>query len=405
MYSEDEAVRVYNLILGDKTRIQEAVFLRVIEMAEEYLYMNGKELCCYQDKLLEFREITKGIGHSIFVCAFLAVRQYKTGIDYLPIYESPVIRSDDMRLRHILSNGIAENHFHLNGSAPTAILSWVCLMNHPSRREQEFIMFNEQRNFFSFPQEDGKLTLYDEIIWSAAIRLLLFYKNLDRKKDEEKVGDWLRSFHEKVVGVDELQILIDGERGTSSGAEYDYIGSVLDRNDIMFPIAGEWTFLVHIFSMYLEHSSDTDINFMYMYILIYCRFYGELIQSNDAVGFYNFLRYQDRKEIFLEGYPWYERQVKKIAIEMALQSPNLISLEARIVPKSTEIELLHQQELYTKDLFKCEKDRCKGCQYYNDLLETCDKAKCDKIFNRLYFVYHFVKSPEKVDHIKTELKI
>lgn len=398
VYSEDEVNYIYDLILKRGEDLPHIVFALLKEISEEYLYMSGKDICCHQNKILEFRQISMGIGQHIFISVFESARRAKTDMIGMLPYDSSIIKSDDLRLKHILGNGIAENHFHLNGSAPTAMLSWICLMNHPSKRGSEFRMFDERRNFFSSSEEDYGSSLQMSVITAAAIRLRLYYVMNSRKHEAQTIQNWLHLYQMGVESVNELQLMIDDERNLMSKEALDYIPFSAYRERLFYPIAGEREFLVNLFGFIWDKDIDTHeyVGEMYAYLLIYCRFYGEMIQSNQAVGFYNFMRYQDRKEIFLDSYPYYSYQVKKMALEMALTPEFLVSLEARITPKLTKKELVAQQRLFSNKMFASDTVRCLGCEYYDEVLEQCSKEQCIRIFDRLFFVYHFVKVPDTV---------
>lgn len=398
MCSENEVIYIYELIMEYGESLPFAVFKLLEEIAKEYLYMNGSRLCCHQNKMLEFRKVSMGIGQQIFISAFEAARKKQLGVRGFSPCNMLIIQSDDLRLRHILSDGIAENHFHLNGSAPTALLSWICLMNHPSKRNREFIAFDERRNFFASSEEDKGCSLQEQMIIAAAIRLLLYYAMDGRQSEAWKVQEWLRLYLDGIESVNELQVMIDGERAFMQKDALDYICFSGQGNLLFYPLAGEQEFLQNMYQGVWEKDSCAQkwIGAMYAYLLIYCRFYGEMIQSNQAVGFYNFMRYQDRKEIFLDAYPRYAYQVKKMALELTLESDNIVSLEARITPKPTRGELVAQQNLFTNKIFMCNKGRCSRCECYDEIMDRCSQEQCSRIFDRLFFVYHFVKLPDKI---------
>ncbi len=400
MYSENEANYIYDLIMEHGESLPSVIFQLLKEIAEEYLYMNGENICCHQDKMLEFRKISMGIGQHLFTGAFEAARKKRSGMAALMLYDAPIIKSDDLRLKHILNNGIAENHFHLNGSAPTAMLSWICLMNHPSGRDREFRVFDERRNFFPSAEEDRGKTLQEQVITAAALRLMLNYVMEGRQEDTETVQNWLKLYHTGIESVKELQLLIDGERIFLQKDALDYVRFSVQRNSLFYPLAGEREFLINMFLNAWNADAYTQkwIGIMYAYLLIYCRFYSEMMQSNQTVGFYNFMRYQDRKEIFLDAYPRYSYYVKKMALEMALAQECLVSLEVRITPKPAKGALVAQQKLFSDKIFGCGDSRCSGCEYYDGLLGQCSRQQC-KVYERLFFVYHFVKVPDRVKEI------
>lgn len=398
MYSEDEVNYIYDLIMEHGDSLPTVVFQLLREIAEEYLYMVGENICCHQSRMLELRKISMGIGQHLLTGAFEAARKKRSGMADLLLYNAPIIKSDDLRLKHILNNGIAENHFHLNGSAPTAMLSWICLMNHPSKRNKEFQIFNERRNFFATPEEDQGKTLQEQVITAAALRLMLYYAINGRQVEMQKVRKWLMLYQTGVESVNELQSLIDSERIMLQKDALDYVHFSVQRKTLFYPLAGERKILTDLFLSAWDENLQgyRHIGEMYAYLLIYCRFYSEMIQSNQTVGFYNFMRYQDRKEIFLDTYPRYSYYVKKMALEMVLEQEGLVSLEARITPKLTRKALVAQQKLFSNKIFRCSESRCTGCEYYDELLGKCKEEQCIRVYERLFFVYHFVKVPDRI---------
>ena len=43
--------------------------------------------------------------------------------------------SDNVELNNMLSRGLADNHFHLKGSAPYFYMSWINMMNQVNKKE------------------------------------------------------------------------------------------------------------------------------------------------------------------------------------------------------------------------------------------------------------------------------
>ncbi|MGV4529905.1 hypothetical protein [Ornithobacterium rhinotracheale] len=52
--------------------------------------------------------------------------------------------SNNKRLRQVLEKGLAENHFHLKGSGPVFVLSWLNLMNNPTKYDCKFKKLEEE---------------------------------------------------------------------------------------------------------------------------------------------------------------------------------------------------------------------------------------------------------------------
>ena len=82
----------------------------------------------------------------------------------------------------------------------------------------------------------------------------------------------------------------------------------------------------------------------YKYLCIRTHFRGEMIQINKRVGFTNFQQYQRRKQYFIQGEKPYEKELVRLALNESLNKDNIVSLEARICPGKTSLEM--EKEFY-----------------------------------------------------------
>lgn len=129
-----------------------------------------------------------------------------------------------------------------------------------------------------------------------------------------------------------------------------------------------------LYTMFLKlYGEDTKYyslgNMFYAYLIIKERFHSELVQVNDKKGFDNFLKYQNRKEFFIDG-TRYENIYSKIALQDTwyYQRESLHKLEARISPKDT-----------------AEEDKI--------AIHKLDQVLKEK--ERTFYVFHFVKEKDK----------
>lgn len=186
---------------------------------------------------------------------------------------------------------------------------------------------------------------------------------------------------------DELQDFINEFRSINKAAGincykgenwvYDYIThrSLQEREKCININRTERWFLYSMFSKL--YSGDERYyplgNMFYAYLIIKEKIRSELVQVNNKKGFDNFLKYQDRKEYFIDGTK-YEHIYSKIALEdtWQYQKESLHKLEARISPKDT-----------------AEADK-KAIQKLDDALKRIDK----EIKERTFYVFHFVKAKD-----------
>ena len=103
----------------------QSVFRLIFDLADRMLRQDREEIECKFDELLRWRQISLKIGQDFFTCAYLADKDLKTGQKSRKFTWLPIIRSDNMRLHNILEKGVAENHFHLNGSTKIFELNWL----------------------------------------------------------------------------------------------------------------------------------------------------------------------------------------------------------------------------------------------------------------------------------------
>lgn len=173
-------------VLADKKR-KSKIFQRqgfsVLALIREYTnrvleQMQGVPICKYR-RLLSWRMVTSKLDEDIFTTAFLATQDIskswsrRTNFDW-----KTVIGHDNYELNNLLRKGVAENHYHLKGSAPYFALTWLNLMNDIGNEQfvkclKEFDNNRLTRNIY--PTWDGYEPSYIEMhLQAALIRSFLF---------------------------------------------------------------------------------------------------------------------------------------------------------------------------------------------------------------------------------------
>lgn len=138
---------------------------------------NGVPLCRYEH-LLRWRDMIIALDEDLFVTSFLAQKDVLSMHERKNFFWPPVIGHNNKELNRMMAQGVAENHFHLKGSAPTFHLSWISIMNNimnPSFaktfREYEAHHLNMK---VAYQSEHTENSLYISSIQAALIRLYLF---------------------------------------------------------------------------------------------------------------------------------------------------------------------------------------------------------------------------------------
>ncbi len=393
-YSEDEQVNNYYLLNKDMLNNidgSHSIFHLVSEIASRMLIIQSQKIKCRLEEMLRWREISFQLGQDFFTCAFLAKEDLQRGKETSFFAWQPVIGSNDMRLNNILKRGVAENHFHLNGSTKVFELNWICLMNHIENRGREFQKFEKMLQY-SYGNNLNRKKFYEMCQIAALYRAYLFCKICKNRYLTEQLYSMISdteegkfSILEKVAELQDLINLIRVLFGASSGvlneqeAILDYAiqkDTYNENNNSCRLLSGERRFLYNCYKRAFGTGeyffAEYEKNIFYRYLVIRTYFRSEMIQVNRKVGLSNFSEYEVRKECFIEGKKEYEYELVRIAVNASFQEQNIVSLEARICPA------LKSDALWKK---------------------INQKMKCiadDEIKQKMYFVLHFPKQQDEI---------
>lgn len=352
---------------------------------------------CRYEHLLRWRETTLFLDEDLLVTSFLAYRDHNYGERKRSFFWKPVIGHNNWALNRMMEKGVAENHFHLKGSAPLFHLSWINMMNHvcipefyKALEKYDKRRLNYDRMARVLAPEQSLKTMYMQ---AALIRLYLFTEIVEAKRPE-----WLEQYdivqlladpYELECHLSDMQHWIDMLVETVSFVEHDYAickawlwrNADCGLNEVM---TGERWLLYEIFKRIYQRGDFLEEygNLFYMYVIIKNNIRGELVQSNKNVGFDNFMLYQDRKEEFIEN-TRLEKIYTKMAVRDTIENQHIVRLEARIAPRPNDYE---------------------NKKYINKLdswiTEGCDPKEKEILLKKYFYVFHFIKRPEKESSFK-----
>ena len=319
-----------------------AAFLTLIHFSSRILAMQAGEPLCRIHETGLWRQVYLSLGQDLLVCAYLAYEDFQRWRDRQDFTWPAVIRTDHKALNTQLSNGLAENHYHLYGSTQTFPLSWCNLMNYPHDLEAaDWRQFNQFLQPASVRSPDDCLFSSKERVRYAA----LFRSNLFCRLHPEVNGEVeqdLQLFHPEVQCRNRIQMLLHlyGARIPQPNGRQDKLDYALEESILQAGpnaayrcLAGERSLLYHCFRAFLEGNLDLEgQQILYLYIVLKLLFRSEMIQVNQQIGFQNFKDYQDRKSsLILRDAYWVE------AIRMGIYAPlregSVTSLEARVTPR------------------------------------------------------------------------
>lgn len=446
-YSVDEAQYAFNYAKNYKLNGLDncenyGVFGLIAKSVENMLTTDSVNEClCKYKEVLNFRSLTHTIDPTIFVAAYLAKFDAMHGFQRCRFSWNPIVRTNNINLHKMFNKGISENHFHIGGSSNAFMFSWVCLMNNytPDRKKEfeDGIGTNEalDASYFDFnvSQDSNYLLTFK----AACIRYFLYMrlrdewailsdsdkdpKNLQKINDEwlqkmlslteddcnlemNEVNNYFATMRSFCAPVDSTGFIPDYALKEEPMAPCDdndatcYNGVAVRNYErrLFRPLAGEQRFLYDIFKAIFTKDKRIEpyLDVAYAYLLIYCRLRGELIQANNRIGFGNFLKYQDRKDLFTQKYHQYDAMRTGIAERVVAENPQIVSFEGRFCPESTPEKLI---EKVTKFLNWGTKSLCGVSDYYIDGEKEINKhINEEKLRAKMQFVIHFPKRSQPI---------
>ena len=346
-----------------------SIFNLLIHFSKQVLILKNERPVVNDKHLLRWRNLSYQVGEDLMTTSYLAYMDVKNSWERNFFAWSPIIGSDNVDLHNILKKGIAENHFHLKGSAPVFALSWIALMNHPDKFAMSFdkLKGTPLQTFKQVVSFDSRFLPIDTLVHIAAqIRVMLFnhiYRNESFKeiqilqliKDQDYRIQFNKIIHE-IGSIRKMNGFDFGNTNHSKIVDYAILNNIdqsnLESNTFL---VGERQLIYKCFIKVYSNCKQFQglgKNILYFYLLIKEKLREELIQVNDKVGFANFLDYQDRKELFIKEDSIYETAMFKMAVnDTVSNNQNLESFETRVAPKnnvSNQIRAIAKYDRYIK---------------------------------------------------------
>lgn len=296
--------------------------------------LQDKQVCVRLEELLRWRQVSYAIGEDVLVCAWLAYRfRWSSQCSWNAEWNMSC-EVEDPDLRYLYKKGLTDLHHHLKASTDVFSLSWICLMNHITHRYLSFGKVGADR--LQVPK------LYKMVYRAAAIRIALYnyLKDNSLECDIHLLDDIDDFTIEKKVEALQSQInfLSGFSYGTREKRILDYALFLCEDadNNPLHIYDGErnlqFGILRAIYRGCLDQEELSILLFCYLNVKTALRRY--LVQTNDNVGFSNFSKYERRKDLFLEGYPEYERMLSLLPVMEGKNFHHLEYLETRLAPKA-----------------------------------------------------------------------
>lgn len=384
-YEDKEGFSVFDAILIFATRVLQEI--------------DGEPICRYEN-VLRWRFTSHLLEEDIFTTAYLAFQDCREGKRNRDFSWKPVIGNNNEHLNWILRQGLADNHFHLKGSAPQFPLSWINMMNHVRSKKYEKILegYGNKRLSVSYEIGTEEEHLYSLYLKAALIRCFLFAQiteqeffianNLVRNNydPDPETRKWstenlvmflLKDKTEIIFYRNKIQENIDFFRTNKGEKQLDYAltgeyRKGIGKNEVNNSLSGErWLMYEMFLRIYAKSVKDQKyFNLFYLYLVIKRAVRAELVQTNENIGFDNFEKYQNRKEDFIEDTPL-EKEYIKMALKGTIVNQNILHLETRLTLRKTALQNKKYIEKYDK-VMKNDKE----------------------LMERYFYVFHFVKEKD-----------
>lgn len=396
--TETEILEIFRY-LQEKNGCNEAqgvdVFQVLKQVVRELLMIRDSQPECRYEELFRWRNLTRYIGEDLAISAFLADLTEREGVIWTDFEWKTVITHDNMQLKQILKRGMTDNHFHLFGSAPAFRLSWLNLMNFPANTRYVSALHKidgtrrMQHSHYRRDFCEDSLELLH--LKAALLRLVLFiYLRLAEVENWERVQALLSKVDEiKAYLTDPTSLILEKgklqmeiNRFRSAAAfrspvnRIDYALYGCDRHSINHDFEGERRLLYQMLTGHVRNRKIPDIlvNWFYAYLVIKGKFYEELVQINETIGFENFSIYTAHRYGFLLT-EFDMKNVVQHAVIGSWEKGSLRGIELRITPA---FSICHNRELIRKfDAYISEK-------------VSSEQLK------RIYYVFHFPKREDSL---------
>lgn len=396
--TETEISEIFHYFLSHLSGASNQSGLDVFQMlkyvTQEMLLIRENQPECRYKEILRWRGLVRNLGEDLPVCAYLAYVTEEKGISWTDFEWDPVISHDNMQLKRIMQRGITDNHFHLFGSAPAFRLSWINLMNLPADsryvRQLKKLDASGRVQHVHYQRDYGEDSREILLFQAALIRMVLFwYLRLAENGNSDEMNALMRktAYIQRLlmnssglaIEKNQLQIKINQLRTiTSAGKEKNEVDYALydcGQRGINHDFEGERKLLYQMLIGRIGHYPIPEIlmNWFYAYLVIKGRFYEEMVQINENIGFENFSRYTDNRYGFLLDSSDTENMVRH-AVVGTWNSGNIKGLEIRITPKLSV------------------GDNRAMIRFY----DSCIQSRLPQTaFQQIYYVFHFPKKPDK----------
>lgn len=343
-YSYEHKAQIYKLLCDEWMNVDAqipyisyshtpTIFNVLHKFTSSCLLVNEGILQCDFDSLLRWHDLSSRLSEDLLITSYYAGRDLNDGESRINFSWIPIVGHNNDELNEILSQPLADLHFHLLGSSYHFDISWMSVMNYP---EYSLELFKKNKWLHRKGEGINKYMELDEIfilmIKACAIRQFLFHyiKGIDAPRDYDSLINDVLKIDEKgeegqeagdrsatgiISVIPSLQVALDSD--IQSAFKYvrddndktfvvDYaltenLVNVVKKNDPMYiftVFAGERHLMYDLFKKIYE-GSDEHIErieqLFYAYLVIKSLVRQEMVLLNREIGLINYTEFDIRK--------------------------------------------------------------------------------------------------------------
>lgn len=416
-YSDTEQSNLYDYIQSSrdvvghhyarkKGRSGLNVFVALEALAEELFVLEENEVKCRYKYLLRLRNVEEFVDTELLVASYLVAGEWNRQ-NYGILRKKYLMRNitvthNNLQLKRMTEQGMAENHFHLYGSAPMFHLIWIQMMNDITF-EQYDELFKEidsrpRTVRWHYRNNYSENECVKKVLKAAILRFVLAGMLMGEKEQEFTPHEIRSLLTDRYSVRDYCGILQKKIRVLRAACRLKYGREIADyammkvdvvkegesrfaglsgEKDNKFAIfAGERWLLYELLKK--EHAENDSgmgsgakehewMQWFYAYLVIKNQIRNEILQTNSKLGFENFSIISHRKNVYSDY-----RTMAELAICGSLDNEKIDKFEVRISPA----------------------DKAEKCALYLQELESFEPQRSDGK-KAIFYVYHFPKKPDE----------
>lgn len=358
---------------------RDTVFNVLLHFSSKALVEKDGMPVCHYEHLLRWHDLSSLLSEDLLTTSFLAAHDLCRNYSRQDFCWLPVIGHDNRMLNEMFTKPMADLHFHLNGSSMNFELNWLSLMNKTCGWEKEFGKLTQKQNVsLALTDKYGEEDSYLSVMKAAAIRMVLF-DYVVNGKNVDGVYSRLMTEVRTVLAAETVQealphvkVLDPAKQGMRRMYGKRYMGDDLsaripdyaisdqivkavskgDKDYVLTIQCGERWLMYQLFrDIYEKTNINKEIaGWFYAYLVLKAHFRTEIVQMNRIVGFDNFAKYEERKNLFIGERSVYASLLSQMAAMSFLHVSDNRWLEARITPKKKAKELNKHIEKADKDI-------------------------------------------------------